>query len=486
MLKAKIIITVLKACLWIALIGAGVWYLSSSINGGSFSYMSLENFLKATGACKDGVCDIAASSGCFLCHYVKHLFYTIGDAAHMFWEVLLENIWILLTLGFVVFLFSKTMWFINENNKSVAKLDTEAKNMKFGEWFEPVWKQALRVLVAGAFLGMIGYGGTTVLKTVTDITVRPVMYVGSTLAMAATGTVSVATCGDGTDIREDNILGPALQPFMCVIGNLNTIVLAGAAGGFALMNYAWMGMGGGLWTWVAGLALVLGALVIGFNIFFQILSVVFQLVFLIIFLPLIIAAWAYQNEWKTLEKVFPNAVSMLAKCAVRVLSVTLQILIMYAMVLFAAQEYFPGPPGTNNTYTPILPAGILQIGESAPPTNQNTNAQNASVMEVFAICERESTIQDEGVDKDRFVACFEREKRRVEAVYPGAFDFMKNGWEFFMMLLGLFLVYWYVIKKEIDGRLVGDDGPFEYGKYVKEVGQTLWNIPHNIGNMFTK
>ena len=27
---------------------------------------------------------------------------------------------------------------------------------------------------------------------------------------------------------------------MCVVGNLNTVMLAGAGGGFALMNYAWL------------------------------------------------------------------------------------------------------------------------------------------------------------------------------------------------------------------------------------------------------
>ena len=58
-------------------------------------------------------------------------------------------------------------------------------------------------------------------------------------------------------------------------------MLAGAGGGFSLMNYAWMGMGGGAITWVAGLALVIMFLIIGFNLFFQVLSVVMKLIFLI-------------------------------------------------------------------------------------------------------------------------------------------------------------------------------------------------------------
>ena len=47
-------------------------------------------------------------------------------------------------------------------------------------------------------------------------------------------------------------------------------MLAGAAGGFAMMNYAWLDMGGGAFTWLAGLSLVLMFLIIGFDLFFQI------------------------------------------------------------------------------------------------------------------------------------------------------------------------------------------------------------------------
>jgi len=202
-------------------------------------------------------------------------------------------------------------------------------------------------------------------------------------------------------------------------------------------------------------------------------------VFLIIFLPLFIAAWAFEKEWKLLSGIIPNVIGMLAKCAVRVLAITLQILVIYAMVLFAAQEYFPGPPGTGNTYTPILPAGILQIGEITNHESRTTT--NASIMHVFSTCERASALDTGGVDKARFKACFISERARVEAVHPGAFDFMKNGWEFFLMMLGLFLVYWYVIKKEIDKLLGGDESnPFEYGTYVKDVGQSIWNAPQRI------
>jgi large-conductance mechanosensitive channel len=484
MLKAKIILTVVKYALWVALIGVGVWFLSSSIGGNSITYTSLESFLRAIGACSGDDCNVASVNGCFLCPYIEKLFYTIGVAALAFWNAIIKYIWVLLAIGFAIFLFYQTFKHIQEQNKENSEMSDKDRDFDFKKWFDPVWKKALRILVVGAIIGVGGYGGATTLRIVTNVTIMPVMYVGSQLAMAATGVNDSSTCGSGTISEDDenNIMGPALQPFMCVVGNLNTMILAGAAGGFSLMNYAYLDLGGGTWTWISGLALVIMFLIIGFNIFFKILSVVFQLLFLIIFLPLIIAAWAFE-EWKIFSGFLPNAISMLAKCAIRVIAITLQILVMYAIVLFAADEYFPGP---RDNYSAILPPGIafnMQTNANLP----QISVENASVMEVFANCEKIGT--DNGahdMDKDKFKACWDIERARVEQVYPGAFDFMDNGWEFFLLMLGLFLVYFYVISKKIDDLLGGTDqlgvgnDPFEFGKYVQDFGKTLWAGPQKL------
>jgi hypothetical protein len=493
MLKAKIIITIIKILLWMALIGTGIWFLSSSIGGNSITYTSLDSFLKAIGACKDDVCDVASANGCFLCPYIEKLFWTIGEAAFAFWTAIIKYIWVLLAIGFAIFLFYQTFKHIQEQNKENAAMSDKDRDFDFKKWFDPVWKKALRILVVGAIIGIGGYFGTTTLRVVADVTITPVMYVGSQLAMAATGVNDSSKCGSGeiTENSENsNIMGPALQPFMCVVGNLNTIILGGAAGGFSLMNYAYLDLGGGTWTWIAGLALVIMFLIIGFNIFFKILSVVFQLVFLIIFLPLIIAAWAFE-EWKIFSGFLPNAIGMLAKCAVRVIAITLQILVTYAIVLFAADEYFPGP---RDNYSAILPAGIaLNMGTSANSNLPPVSAQNMSVMDVFSKCEKMGTgFGAHDMDKDKFKSCWIIERARVEQIYPGAFDFMDQGLEFFFLMLGLFLVYYYVIAKKIDELLGGTDGkdPFEYGKYLKDFGKMLWGGPQkllgSVGKLFGK
>ncbi|MCL1786135.1 MAG: hypothetical protein FWG39_03230 [Alphaproteobacteria bacterium] len=493
MLKAKIIITALKILLWAAALGVGVAYLSMSLGGASLTYTSLDRFLDAIGACgPDGVCDIAAANGCFLCAYIEKLFAIIGAAAETFWTALIRNIWILLSLGFAIFLFKHSYEEIKKMNDAAAKLeDASEKKFDFKSWFDKVWRQALRVMIVGAILGVAGAGGTRVVRTVADVTITPVMYIGSTLAMAATGTMDSATCGVREGAEEGDILGPAMRPFMCVIANLNTVVLAGASGGFALMNYSWMGLGGGLWGWITGLGLVLVFMFVGLNIFFKILTVVFQLVFLIIFLPLIIAAWAYENEWKLVGDGFSNAIGMLAKCALRVIAITLQIMVFYAMVQFVATEYYPGPPGSNACYTVLLPAGILG---NRPECKGQADDASMSVIEVFRHCETVATREVAGareIVKTDFKSCFEMKKAEVTRKHPGAFDFMENGWEFFLMMMGLFIIYYYAVAKKIDGLFFGDAGkdgifgsdmgdPFEYGKYVKEFGQGALQAPQKL------
>jgi hypothetical protein len=467
-------------------VGVGIWYLSSSIGGGSITYASLDGFLTAIGACDGGTCDVAAANGCFLCGYIEKLFLTIGTAAEGFWNALVSNLWIVMAGGFAIFLFVHTFNVIQEQNKKNAELSTDERKIDFSKWFDAVWRQGARILVAGVFIGAIGWGGTAVLRAVSDIVITPVMYVGSELSMAATGVESSGQCGASVlGAARDNAIGPALAPFMCVVGNLNAVVLAGASGGFSLMNFAYMKLGGGALTWLAGLGLVIMFLYVGFRLFFQILTVVFQLVFIIVFLPLIIAAWAFEKTWGMAKGAAAKAVDILCNCAVRVIAISLKTLIIYAAVSFAADEFFPGPA---DNYTAILPPGIAMNNPAASAAAGAPSSGAAySVVSVFSKCERAATNNGEKVlDNDAFKDCFMAEKTAAELRHPGAFDFMKDGFSFILLMLGLFFIYFYVVEEKVDEILgKGKDGEFEFGKYVKELGQSVWNVPKKIGAKIT-
>ena len=156
-----------------------------------------------------------------------------------------------MAIGFGIFQKFHTINVIREQatSKAVKDLTNAKPYLNFKKWFEKVWKTGVRVLIAGALIGAIDWGGTSVLRATTNVIVTPVMYIGSQLSMAATGVISGANC-DMTDVslNPEDTLSPVLQPFMCVMGNLNAVMLAGAGGGFALMNYSWLGLGGGLFT----------------------------------------------------------------------------------------------------------------------------------------------------------------------------------------------------------------------------------------------
>ena len=366
-MKGKIILVLVRFLMGAIALGLGIWYLSSSINGASLTYTSMDNFLNAIGAGTD----IANTNGCFLCKYVTELFGVLGNATEMFWETIVNALWIIMAIGFGVFLFIYTGQYIYDAAKKTAKIDTQEKKIELAAWFDKVWHTGVRILICGAVLGMLGMGGTTALKYVTRVTVTPVMFVGAELGMAATGISDSAKCAAMDTVENtDDILNPVLQPFMCSIGNLNATMLAGAAGGFSMMNYAWLGMGGGAITWLAGLALVIMFLIIGFDLFFQILSIILELIFIIIFMPIFIATAAFEQVWKTASGLFTKAIGMLASAAVKIIGISLKIIVIYATVSFAADAHFPGP---IDGFSTVLPPMLGQ-------TIQNPDAKTLSVM----------------------------------------------------------------------------------------------------------
>ncbi len=470
-MKAKLIMIAIQIAMALIAIGVGIWYLTSAISGDAITYTSMDGFLNAIGA-GDG--DIASANGCFLCKYIEDLFVVIGNAAEMFWTAMVDNIWILLAIGFGLFLFVHTGQYIFNAAKETAKLDEKEKKLELAGWFDKVWRQGARVLIVGALMGALGMGGTAALRTVANITITPVLFVGAELSMAASGVSDAAQCGaiDAAN-ASDNVLAPILQPFMCVMGNINSVMLAGAAGGFSLMNYAWLDLGGGVFTWLAGLTLVLMFLIIGFDLVFQVLSVIFKLVFYIIFLPLILGAAAFEQTWSLASGVVKNAINKLVESAVQIISITLKVILTYAIVAYAADAYFPGPV---DGYSAILPP---MMGR----TVENPDAQTMSIINVFSTCEQVA-IADGEMDADKFRDCFTAQRATIEREYPGAFDFMRDGWDFLLMMILLFALYFWAIKPKVSAIFgldkAGKGEQFDFGTWAKDLGKKIWNTPKQI------
>lgn len=468
-MKATLISIAIRFVMGAIALGVGIWYLSSSIGGAALTYTSMDGFLSAIGV-RGG--DIATANGCFMCNYVAELFNVIGNAAEMFWTAMVDNIWILMAVGFGIFIFIYTAQYIFDAAKKTATLDAKEKKLEFRGWFDKIWRQGARVMIVGVLMGAIGMGGTSALRTVSSITITPVLFVGTELSMAATGVSDGAACRTIAS-DDDAIMAPVMGSFMCVIGNISAVMLAGAAGGFSLMNYAWLGLGGGVFTWVAGLTLVIMFLLIGFDLFFQILSVLFKLIFLIIFLPLILAAAAFEPVWKLASGVLGGAINMLVKSAIQIVGITLKVLLIYATVSYSADAFFPGPV---DGYSAMLPPMMGMAPE-------NPDMATMSVMNVFSTCEQVATNNGTAqMNADAFRDCFTAQRAAVERKHPGAFDFMDDGWGFLMLMIGLFVLYYYVVSPKIDEILgaTKPDTSFDFGGQIKLLGQKIWSAPRQI------
>lgn len=465
-------------------LGVGIWYVSSSLSGASLTYTSMDGFLNSIGAA-DG--NIASTNGCFLCKYVNDLFFVLGMASESFWKTIVSHLWILMVIGFGVFLFIHSAKYIYKAMMETTKLDTKEQKLAFAPWFDDVWKNGVRIMIVGAIIGAFGMGGAASIKALSNITIQPVMYVGTELSMAATGLSSAAQCVP-PEIGADNPMASVSNSFMCIVGNINSVMLAGAAGGFALMNYAWMGLGGGAFTWIAGLLTVIMFVVIGFNLFFEILSVIFKLVFLVIFLPLIAAASAFEKTWKMASNVVNNAVKTLVEAAVKVVAISLKVVIVYAMTMFAADEFFPGPV---DGYSAIFPP--LLVGETV-----STDAKAMSIKNVFSTCETAATINGE-IDKGAFKDCFNTHRTQIEARYPHAFDFMHDGLGFLLMMAGLIFIYFYILAPRVDKLLASvpsfepfgksDDsggGVDKFGTDLKKLIKMTWKKPQEFAEKMIK
>ena len=478
MIKIKIILTIFKILMWASVLGLGVWYLSNALGGASITYTSLDNFLVAAGV-ENG--DITTANGCILCKYIVNLFSVLGRATEMFWSAMLKNLWIVMIIGFGIYVVIEVIKHLFEATKQTTKDEETEKKLEFWSWFEKIVKQAIRVGVIGLLIGGLSMGGTSSLKLVSNITITPVMYLGSELSRAATGLASASQCNALVTSANEQIQGneatdflnPVLTPFLCVIGNINSVMLAGAAGGFSMMNYAALDMGGGAFTWLAGLGLVLMFLVIGFDLFFQILSVVFKLIFIIIFLPLILAAAAFETTWSFANGLVDKAINMLVSSAVRIVAITLKVLIVFGTVSYVADMYFPGP---QDGYSVVIPPLLTNQAPTDP------DAETLSVLKVFSTCESVSLV-DGLVDEEKFIECFTKEKAEVESQYPGAFDFLDDGWDFLVMMAFIFALYFLVISKKID-KLLGSDGKeeFDYGGWLRQLTTSTIRMPMKIAD----
>ncbi len=494
-MNPKLILLIIKVVLWIIALGIGFFYMYSTLDGASIPYTSLTDFLTATGACSNGEnCDISGTA-CFLCPYIENLLYLISNASVGLYGIILNHTWILLVFGFALYILFETYKTIKTKIEEATKLDEAEQKLDFKTYFEPIKKQGVRLLIVGALLGAFTINKTSAMSTMSKIVIEPVLSIGNYVAMKITN-IPPEYCptpqneeeipipkfmkDNNLVINQDaNILTSSLMnPFLCSIGNVNTILLAGASGGFTLMNLGWWD--GSIFVWIAGFSMIFLFMVIGFNLIFDFMNIVLSLSFLIIFMPLIIASYAFKIP--LFSNVGPTSVGILINAAANTILIALKVAILYVIILFPADKYFPGP---LDGYTAVFPPEIAGFSLSETASNnldKTTQTERPQIAEVLQKCSEVSKQSDGKMNKDTFKNCYQEAKTH----YPDAFTWLDNSIDFFLMMIGVLVIYWTLIRKKIDEILGNKKSIFNFGDTVYDAGKKTGKSIGTVVKIFVK
>jgi preprotein translocase subunit YajC len=221
-----------------------------------------------------------------------------------------------------------------------------------------------------------------------------------------------------------------------------------------MMNWSWLGLGGGIFTWIAGLVVICLFIYIGFNIFFKILNVIFNLIFLIIFVPLFIASYAFEKTWSAAKGLVTKALDILFKTAVKVVAIAIEVAIFTTLVSFA--------------YDNVM------------------RTDSVKEFEIMAICEAAATdhITDQ-INKQAFKDCFIAQR----AANPEAFANLDQGFSFLLMLIFIFLIYHFLISKKLQEIINSDTkgvDHFKFGDKVKESMGASFGLVKQLSNKVIK
>ncbi|MCL2629881.1 MAG: hypothetical protein FWD33_04345 [Alphaproteobacteria bacterium] len=287
--------------------------------------------------------DLAGSDGCLFCPYVQNLIQAVGSVAGQVYTTFINHIWILLVLGFGIFAAKTAYDVLRESmNKTADVTDLGERTFDMAKWVDGLWKQAIRIIVVGVFLGALGGFGMNGAKIISEFTVKPILSIGTFISMKVAN-IPDSLCPYEDDQQQQNnensIISPsALRPLMCMTGAMNAVALQGAHKGFSTMKDS----NGNPILWLLGLALVALFAMYGLKIFFELMNIVFTVLFFIMFLPIIIASYAFNNVWGISKNVSDNMLNQVTNMAIAMVSISLRFTMFYTIMTFA----FDSNPGS--------------------------------------------------------------------------------------------------------------------------------------------
>ncbi|MDR0448903.1 MAG: hypothetical protein LBG89_00370 [Rickettsiales bacterium] len=333
-IAARLLPLLMKPLVWLFAIGGALYYYSNALALRPLGNISMD----------------FSNEICLFCPYIRELVEAVAGAAGATYGAFVRHIWILLILGFGIFMVLSAWKLLKESADKTAELGTDEIKFEIRPWIDGLWKQAVRIAVVGVFLGAVGTLGDAAPRLVSDLTIRPILSMGAYISVKVAQLPENSCPNDvipGEDRGPHQITSGAMRPLMCMSGILNTITLMGVAKGFETMDKG--GAENNTLLWFLGLATAAVFALYGIRIFFELMNIVFTILFFIMFLPVVIASFAFHETWGIAKNVVDNMLNNVAALAVGMIQIALKLSIFYAIMTFAMDKSEGDPFGMMST-----------------------------------------------------------------------------------------------------------------------------------------
>ncbi|MDR2685445.1 MAG: hypothetical protein LBB23_01575 [Rickettsiales bacterium] len=348
---------IVQGVAWIFATSAVLYYYGKTLTGQDLGTITLADIFGQS------------QTACIFCPHIRQLVGAMDNAALSVYEVFVNHIWVMMLLGFGVFATITAFQLLKKSADQTAQIeDLGERTFDFTKWIDTLWRQGVRIVIVGVILGAIGSLGSTMPRIATEITLKPILSMGTYISLGIAGLPdslcpnslslsenskvpfagegvprsggvvvnnSPASAGQGGGITES-----ATEPLLCFSNIITTITLAGAAKGFDTMNNA--GINKPI-LWFFGLALAVFFALYGVKLFFELMNILFTILFFIMFLPVIIAGYAFDNVWPVAKNITSNALSQTLGLAVAMVSLALKLSVFYYMIMFAVNNHPSSP-----------------------------------------------------------------------------------------------------------------------------------------------
>ena len=403
------IVVGLKGLLWTFILGsavfvgltiashgeAGKWYLGDKFDEW---YMSIP-----------GVTPVSTNplrfdplADCLSCRVFANIFDMMNMVGLKMFEFLHETAWVLLVMGFALWLLVKVFKeFVWEGSDDIKGL------------VESVFKRALWIGVIAAAIGFMGPGKIQgIAKLVLENTAGPLISMGTGVGSAVFGDVKIedgvkklvgspvcAAMDFESKSMQSEVDGliPAdiKKDFVCLVNTINVAFQSGVTAGWNMVRL------GGNWRNSAMILEALGGLIIAVIFFvlmvffpFKLLDIVFTIGILLAFAPITIACYAYDETKEFAKKTIDSLVGIMFKLVMFCIFVG----ILYASFIYIGDLHYPGP---LDGFTFLFPGFIYKSMGAGRPMDQN-------MLEAFNDCYEKALRLGDSIKPNQICTCMNK------------------------------------------------------------------------------